>query len=436
MKYNLEKIQDIFETEQNITLTAKRYAKEENIEYDDSLRRKFSSLINKSKEVETAIDNDLQTETTTETNQYANDKESEKSYMPSAWDAGNNCFYTIEEYCDKYNLDISTVRSSKLVVHIAGHMVYNIAFSESIFSEEGINEEFVEEVIQKHIKPINLSVNRNLPVNSEYFDRCVMTDIHLNMDPSGEINTVPMYQHKWGSKEIFERLDLAVQHIIDHKKGDVLIIDELGDLMDGLNSQTTRGGHHLPQTTSDKEAFQLGIDFKMYLIDRVVHLYDKVVMNNITNDNHSFLFGFFVNDSVRRIVETKYPDKVEYNVIERFIDHYSVSNHTFIISHGKDSGEKKFGFKATYDPKAADVIDQYCKSHKLYNGNFLEFSMGDQHQRIFDTTSNNDFNYFAYGAFSPPSNWVGTNFKDTSSSFDMFNIHKEKNLKINIPLIF
>ena len=62
--------------------------------------------------------------------------------------------------------------------------------------------------------------------------------------------------------------------------------------------------------------------------------------------------------------------------------------------------------------------------------------MGDQHQRIFDTTSSNDFNYCAYGAFSPPSNWVGTNFKDTPSSIDMFNIHKSKNLKVNIPLIF
>jgi hypothetical protein len=256
------------------------------------------------------------------------------------------------------------------------------------------------------------------------------------MDPSGEVNTVPMYEHKWGRKEVFERLDRAIQHIIDHKKGDTIIIDELGDLMDGLKSQTTRGGHHLPQSTSDKIAYGLGIDFKMYIIDRLVQIYDTVIMNNITNDNHSFLFGFFVNDAVKRIVAIKYPQIVEYNVLERFIDHYSIGSHTFVLSHGKDSGEKKFGFKATYDPKAADVIDSYCKAHKLYNGNNIEFSMGDQHQRIFDSTSNNDFDYHAYGAFSPPSNWVGTNFKNTRSSFDMFNIHKEKNLKINIPLIF
>ena len=376
---------------------------------------------------------------TTETNQYQNDKTNKSvgDFMPSAWDIDNNCFYTIEGYCEKYNLDKNSVRSSKLVSHNAGHMVYNIAFNPTIFSEDDSdNLDYVGEIIKKHIKPVKFKVSNNLTSNKDFFDRCVMTDIHLNMDPSGEKNTMPMYEHKWGKDEVFARLDETIQFILDHKKGDTLIIDELGDLMDGLKSQTTRGGHHLPQTTSDKEAFKLGIDFKMYLIDRLVQVYDRVILNNITNDNHSFLFGFFVNDAVRRIVELKYGKQVEYNVLERFIDHYSFGNHTFVLSHGKDSGEKKFGFKATYDPKAAEVIDNYCKSHKLYDGKNIEFSMGDQHQRIFDTTSSNDFDYHAYGAFSPPSNWVGTNFKDTPSSFDMFNIHKTKKLKINIPLIF
>ena len=432
-EFNIEKALEIYEVESNITEAAKQHCKNLGIEYSEKYRNRMSRYINSNK-----YSKDFDNETETETNQYSNDKykKPEEAFMPSAWDAEKNQFYTIDEYCDKYNLDKASVRSSKLVSHIAGHMVYNIAFNATIFSEEGISPEFVEEVVAKHISSVEPLLSPTPVGDGDFFDRGVMTDIHLNMDPSGEKNTIPMYNHKWGRKEVFKRLDEVINHITTWKRGNVLVLDDLGDLMDGLNSQTTRGGHHLPQTLSDKDAFRLGIDFKMYLIDNLVQIYDKVIMNNVTNDNHSFLFGFFVNDAVKRMAAYKYPEKVEYNVLERFIEHYTIGNHTFVLSHGKDSGEKKFGFKASYDPKAAEVIDDYCKAHKLYNGNYIEFSMGDQHQRIFDSTSNKDFNYHAYGAFSPPSNWVGTNFKDSSSSFDMFNIHYKKNLKPNIPLIF
>ena len=168
----------------------------------------------------------------------------------------------------------------------------------------------------------------------------------------------------------------------------------------------------------------------------LINDYEKIIFNNITNDNHSFLFGYFVNLTAKMILEQMYPDNVKYNIQEKFIEHYNMGKHTFLISHGKDSGENKFGMKAIFDQKAYEKIDQYCKNRKLYNGNFIEFGKGDSHQRILDTSSSNDFAYHSYGAFSPPSNWVGTNFKDTKSSIDFFNIKYEENVKINIPLIF
>lgn len=438
-KFKLQVVTRLYKEEKNVTCMARRYAQVSKIKYTDTLRRRLNDYVKennlkKDKGSKTPEDVDVSiSETITETVQYKKDKV--PAFMPSAWNSEKSEFYKIEGYCDKYNLDINTVKSSKLVSHNAGHMVYNIAFNPTINEQSGIDESFITKVVKEHVKataPFSfISVS-----DDNFFDRCVMTDIHLNMDPSGEINTLPMYDHKWGRDEVFKRLNKTIEHIIEFKKGDTLVIDELGDFMDGLQGQTTRGGHHLPQTISDKEAFKLGIDFKMHLIDSLVQVYDKVILNNVTNDNHSFLFGFFVNAAVKNIVDLKYPNKVEYNILEKFLSHYSVGSHTFVISHGKDSGEKKFGFKATYDPKASDVIDAYCKTHGLYNGNFIEFSMGDQHQRIFDSTSSNDFDYNAYGAFSPPSNWVGTNFKDTASSVDMFNIHKTKKLKINYPLIF
>jgi hypothetical protein len=56
----------------------------------------------------------------------------------------------------------------------------------------------------------------------------------------------------------------------------------------------------------------------------------------------------------------------------------------------------------------------------------IEFSKGDSHQLIFDLTSSTAFEYQNFGAFSPPSDWVKTNFKNTKSSFTFMNYYEKQ----------
>jgi len=424
---NIEKLQQLYEAEETIAEAARKYAKSEGIEYSDSFRRKCSAILNKVK----VIDGDLDTVTQTTTSQY----KPELSGMPSAWSAEKNRFYTIEEYCDVYGLDKNTVKSSKLVSHNQSHMVYNIAF----FNEEEeavLNvDTHLEEIIEKYIRPVNILVNVESPRDEDYFDRLVYTDVHIAMDVQGKDGD-PLYDGVWDNNEVLRRLTIMVEHVKTFKKSNTLIIDDLGDFLDGLGGQTTRKGHGLPQNMNDKEAFDLGLLFKTALVDSLVEDFDTIVCNNITNDNHSGVFSYFVSSAVKQILEQRYPGKVHVNSIKRFMHNYSVGNHTFVISHGKDIGENKFGLKPKLDAVQSEKIDQYCKEHKLYNGNNIEFSKGDSHQALYDDTTSNDFSYYNFPAFSPPSNWVKTNFKNSKSGFNFFNIKKDENIKIAIPYWF
>jgi len=426
---NKERLKELVEQEGNISRAARTYAAENGINYTDSFRAKCSLLL-RSEKVERAFD-DLNNGTATTTTGYVK----EPSNMPSAWSTEKNRFYTVEEYCDVYGLDKTQVRSAKLVSHNAAHMIYNIAF----FSEEEAAildvDNHLDEIIQKYIRPVNITTNTERPRNEDYFDRLVYTDTHIAMDVNGKDGD-PLYESKWDKQEILDRLTAMVTHVRTFKTSNTLIIDDLGDFLDGLGGQTTRKGHELPQNMNDKEAFDLALLFKTSLVDSLIEDFDTIVCNNITNDNHSGVFSYFVSSAVKQILEQRYPGKVKVNSIKRFIDHYSVGKHTFVISHGKDVGEQKFGFKPKLDPVQAEKIDQYCKEHKLYNGNFIEFSKGDSHQAIYDDTTSNDFGYYSYPAFSPPSNWVGTNFKKSKSGFKLYNIHKEQNIKIAIPFWF
>ena len=426
MEYNKKQILELYENEKNKTYVAQAYCEMNDLTYTDSVRRSVSKIINSSS------DADLENDTTTDTNQY----KSSVSSMPSAWSPTENKFYTIEEFCDVYGLDKTKVKSSKLVSHNAGHMTYNIAFFND--EEEAILDvdKHLDEVISKYIQPIKSEATGEYIANhTQWFDRLVYTDVHIAMNVNGKDGD-SLYEGKWDREEVLRRLDLMIYHVKTYRKSNTLIIDDLGDFLDGLGGQTTRKGHELPQNMNDKEAFDLALEFKIKLIDSLVEEYDEIICHNITNDNHSGVFSYFVSSAFEKIINCRYQGKVKVKSIKKFIDHYSVNNHTFVISHGKDIGEQKFGLKPKLDAVQAEKIDQYCKEHKLYNGNFIEFSKGDSHQAIYDDTTSNDFSYYNYPAFSPPSNWVKTNFKNSKSGFNFFNIKREDNTKIAIPYWF
>ena len=422
---NIERLKELFEQEDNITRTAKLYCIEQGLEYTDSLRRRISNLLRDEK-----VDSDLENVTETKTNQY----KPELSNMPSAWSSEKNRFYTIEEYCDVYGLDKNTVKSSKLVSHNQSHMVYNIAFFNE--DEEAILDvdNHLEEIIQKYIHPIKTG-EKVKQSNKDFFDRLVYSDTHIAMDVQGKDGD-PLYDGIWDKEEVLKRLTKMISHVKTFKTSNTLIIDELGDFLDGLGGQTTRKGHELPQNMNDKEAFDLALLFKVSLVDSLIDNFDTIICNNITNDNHSGVFSYFVSSAVKQILEQRYPNKVFVNSVKRFMHHYSIGNHTFVISHGKDIGENRYGLKPKLDAVQAEKIDQYCKEYKLYNGNFIEFSKGDSHQALYDDTTSNDFSYYNYPAFSPPSNWAKTNFKNSKSGFNFFNIKKDENIKISIPYWF
>ena len=296
--------------------------------------------------------------------------------------------------------------------------------------ETEIQEIDFDSIISKYINPIK---HEYKPFNAgNYtFDRLVYTDVHIGMTTNK--NGHSLYGGKWDELEIEKRLDLLINHVVNNKKSDTLIIDELGDFMDGWNGETVRKGHKLPQNMDNEKAFDIGLSFKIKMIDALKPYYNKIICNNICNDNHAGSFAYVVNSAFKNIVEFRY-ENVIVNNIRKFIDHYLYENNCFIITHGKDGHNLKFGFKPVLDTKQIEKIDNYIKEHNLHNY-IIEFSKGDSHQKIFDESTSDSFDYYNYPAFSPSSEWVQTNFKIGFSGFEFFNFKKDGS-KTHHPLKF
>jgi hypothetical protein len=274
------------------------------------------------------------------------------------------------------------------------------------------------------IKPIEVKSKK---VKSKaLFDRAVLTDVHIGMKVTDGYS---LYDGLWNEIELFKRLDIFVNEIVSNQKSNVLLLHELGDFMDGYNAMTTRGGHELPQNMDNQKAFDVGLTFKITMVDFLVQHYDKIHIVNICNDNHAGSFGYIVNSAFKTYIELKYPDNVVVVNQRKFIDHYFFKNRCFILTHGKDDKSLKFGFKPKLDPVQIEKVKNYIDEYKLHNYE-IEFGKGDSHQLLFDYTSSTAFEYQNFGAFSPPSDWVKTNFKNTKSSFTTMNYY-EKQKTIN-----
>jgi len=298
--------------------------------------------------------------------------------------------------------------------------------------EKEIDYDFIDSIVLKHIKPI--VKEKIYKERAETFDRIVYTDTHIGMTPNE--NGYSLYGGKWDEDELDKRLQEMCLFVEQNSSSDVLILDDLGDFMDGWDGETTRKGHKLPQNMDNQTAFDVGVNFKVKMIDNLINFYDEIQVNNICEDNHSGSFGYIVNSAFKSIIEQKYPNVKVVNH-RKFINHYFIGKHCIVISHGKDSKSLKFGFKPFLDPKQIEKIDQYLKQNGIYKqSEFIEFSKGDSHQLLLDYCTTDDFDYCNYGAFSPSSEWVQTNFKKGRSSFVFSTIEYDSNMKDVKPYFF
>lgn len=401
MKYTenqIEFVSNLVAKGETITDACRSMCKENYIEYNESVRKYFSKYLKK---------NFNHTVTT----QY-------EPNSPLSALKPDGTIMAIDEYCDYYGIPFEQARTFKLVTH-TGTPFYNIA--SNVIEPSTKEIDFTS--FLSNVKPFEFEPN--VVADHALFDRLVYTDTHVGMN----IENYSLYGGIWDECELKRRLQVLIDHVLQNRRSPVLYIDELGDFMDGYDGYTTRGGHKLPQNMDNQKAFDVGMSFKVSMIQSLVPYYDKIVCHNVCEDNHAGSFGYIVNSAFKAVCEVMFSN-VEVINQRKFIDHYVAGNHVFILTHGKDSKSLKFGFKPNLDKIQENKIDNYIKEHFLLQpGVKIEFSKGDSHQYIMDYSTSQSFDYCNYPAFSPSSAWVQVNFQKGISGFCFYNYTDKRKIK-------
>jgi len=257
--------------------------------------------------------------------------------------------------------------------------------------------------------------------------KATLSDMHVGLEPNPHNKAIFAYEY---NEDIFRsNLNKVYNSILkeyeSNGKFDLLIIDDLGDGLDGWNSLTTRGGHKLDQNMTNEEMFKVFVEGKLTLIENCINLgvANKVLVRNVCNDNHGGSYSSIANIAIQMILNRVYDSQdVDFYVLNKFIEHFEYGEHTFIVTHGKDSQYMFKGLPYELNDKAIAFINDYIDHYNIKT-RFIHLEKGDLHRVGYSRTKK--FDYRNFMSFAPPSAWVQHNFGDCYSGYSIQVINKD-----------
>ena len=235
-----------------------------------------------------------------------------------------------------------------------------------------------------------------------------------------------IYQNQYNEKVFTDRMMTLLaecQHQKKlHGKFDTLVFMDLGDPLDGYNGQTTRGGHDLPQNLTSREQFDVYVKVHRMFFDRLVEMdiASNIKFVAVTSDNHSGAFGYCANRGVDIYLEVRHPD-IERMVIDKFLDHFTYGDHTYIVTHGKDEEDLRSGLPLRITPQVENYINDYINV-KGINTPHIHFVKGDLHQSSVEYAKR--FRYKNVMSMYGSSKWIHTNYGSGTAGVDFEIVEK------------
>src|SRR5690606_25999017 len=210
---NISELLSIYDNESTISETARKYCEKHNIEYNDSVRRRFSKILNKNSTVNDTSENSYKT---------IQDEKEERSIF-SAID-NEEKLMNIQEYCEYYGLDFEKVKNYKLISH-SGTPFYNVVFYEEVI-ESSIDEETLKNLIEEGLQGITRQINTSPTEGKTGVVK--IADLHLGAYVDNLIKTKDFSINILANK----LMDAADE--INERKYSIVHVHILGDLIESF----------------------------------------------------------------------------------------------------------------------------------------------------------------------------------------------------------
>jgi hypothetical protein len=212
-----------------------------------------------------------------------------------------------------------------------------------------------------------------------------IADLHVGT----KVGPDSLYQNEYNVKVLKSRLyNLGIEII----NGDYehVIINLMGDMLDGMDEQTSRRGKYLPQNMNNYEQIDNFLNLMETFFVQLKGRYDpkNISVFSVKNGNHAGASEYATMQALFAKLQGQH--KIHCTLEKEFFSHYKIGVHQFVICHGKDEQFMKRGLPANLDDKTKLFIYDWLES-KGITGKNIHIIKGDLHTDNINTTYKLDY---------------------------------------------
>ena len=241
-----------------------------------------------------------------------------------------------------------------------------------------------------------------------------LADMHIGA--KCESNT--LYPNKWDREELERRLEVLADKLYELGHFDTLILNLLGDNLDGMDNQTARRDHFMPQNMDNMEQINTFIEVMVAFVLRIRQFANKIIIYSVKEGNHDGIAGYVSTLALINVIQNLCPD-IDCQLFKDFIGKYEFKGHTYLICHGKDSKFMKQALPLNLNEKSKIMIYEWLEANNIHGDN-IHFIKGDLHSNALNSCLRFDYrNVLSLFGASDYSNY---NFSRNSYgvSYDLF----------------
>lgn len=238
---------------------------------------------------------------------------------------------------------------------------------------------FVEDV---EIKPYKISskysTDKDLVLH--------LSDIHVGAC----CNSGSLYTNNWNEDELERRLDAIINEIGDNfGTVNTIVLNMLGDYLDGMDGMTSRRDHVMPQNMDNREQFNVFIRQMLSFIGQLSYYCSKIIIYAVPEGNHGGTADYMAIKALEYAVGRKFPD-IEFTVFEKYYGYYKFRGHSYVIEHGKDGRFMNKAMPLNLNDQASVMIRDWLDAEGIQESG-VHIIKGDLHSNNLNSCRKFDY---------------------------------------------
>lgn len=215
-----------------------------------------------------------------------------------------------------------------------------------------------------------------------------LSDMHIG----AKVSPDSLFSNHYDVEVVKARLQ-SILNKLSGKKFDTIVINLLGDNIDGINQTTARpsSSHLLPQNLDNYEQVRAYLEILEWF---VVSLHKMEICNHmkfysVKCGNHDGVVSWIATTALFSKLQLLFPF-YDYKIFEEFFGYYEFCGMKWVITHGKDDLYMKSGMGLNISPREKIQLYSWLDSKGIY-GNNIHVIKGDLHSDNLNSCKKMDY---------------------------------------------